>query len=126
VLFDITIGVFLYLTSMIYRYIIDLKGDYTMSTTQTSVVVDFHVPTEVKEVWEVAAELSGHSLIDIIIAATSEKAAEIIDGRGVIRVSEAAMEQLMEALRNPAEPNEFLERGATVYREAIEKGELVV
>jgi len=98
----------------------------TVQTQTSDALVDFHVPMEVKETWENAAELSGCSLTDIIIAATSEMAADIIDRHKFIRVSQAGMEQLMEDLQNPPEPNEALKRLMKSYKDAVENGELVI
>jgi uncharacterized protein (DUF1778 family) len=88
--------------------------------------VGLRVPPHVKRAWEDAATLEGRSLSDIIIAATTEAAADIIGRHRIICVSQAGMEQIMEDLRNPPEPNEALKRAADNYRKAIAGGELVI
>jgi uncharacterized protein (DUF1778 family) len=80
----------------------------------------------VKRAWENAAALEGRSLSDIIIAATMEAVAGIIDRHRIIYVSQADMGQIMGDLKNPPEPNEALQRAADNYREAIAGGELVI
>jgi uncharacterized protein (DUF1778 family) len=107
------------------------KGDEaSMSTQQAQTIksarVGLRVPPDLKRAWDEAAELEGRSLSDIIIAATTEAVAEIIGRNRIIRVSQADMEQIMEGLRNPPEPNEALKEAAAAYRKAIETGELVV
>lgn len=88
--------------------------------------VGLRVPPHVKYAWENAAALEGRSLSDIIIAATTEAVAGIIDRHKVICFSQSDMELIMEDLRNPPEPNEALKRAAESYRKAIAEGELVI
>jgi uncharacterized protein (DUF1778 family) len=88
--------------------------------------VGLRVPPHIKQAWEDAAVLEGRSLSDIIISATTEAVADIIDRHRVIRVSQADWEQIIEDLQNPQEPNEALVRAAESYRKAIEDGELVI
>jgi uncharacterized protein (DUF1778 family) len=94
--------------------------------TAKSSRVGLRLPAHVKRAWEDAAALEGRSLSDIIIAATTEAVADIIGRHRIIYVSQADMEQIMEDLRNPPEPNEALKRAADNYREAIAGGELVI
>ena len=94
--------------------------------TAKSSRVGFRVPPHVKRAWEDAAALEGRSLSDIIIAATTEAVAGIIGRHRIICVSQAGINQIMEDLRNPPEPNEALKRAADSYKEAIAEGELVI
>jgi uncharacterized protein (DUF1778 family) len=98
--------------------------DKSQSATKSR--VGLRVPRDLKRVWEDAAALEGRSLSDVIISATTEAVTRIIDRQRVIHVSRADMEQIMEDLRNPPEPNEALKEAAAAYRKAIETGELVV
>ncbi|MDR1916001.1 MAG: DUF1778 domain-containing protein [Synergistaceae bacterium] len=84
--------------------------------TIKSARVGLRVPPDLKRAWDEAAELEERSLSDIIIAATTEAVAEIIDRHRIIRVSQTDMEQIMEDLRNPPEPNEALRSAARVVR----------
>jgi uncharacterized protein (DUF1778 family) len=88
--------------------------------------VGLRVPPHIKRAWEDAAALEGRSLSDIIIAATTEAVAGIIERHRVICFSQSDMEQIMEDMRNPPEPNEALRRAAENYREAVAGGELVI
>jgi uncharacterized protein (DUF1778 family) len=94
--------------------------------TARSARVGLRVPPDLKRAWDEAAELEGRSLSDIIITATTEAVAEIIGRHRIIRVSQADMEQIMEDLRNPPEPNETLIDAMSSYRKAIEDGQLVI
>ena len=88
--------------------------------------VGIRVPRHVKCALEDAAALEGRSLSDIIIEATTDAVAGIIDRHRIIHVSRADMEQILEALKNPPEPNEALKEAASAYRKAIAARELVV
>jgi uncharacterized protein (DUF1778 family) len=94
--------------------------------TAKSSRVGLRIPPHVKRAWEDAAALEGRSLSDIIIAATTEAVTDIVGRHRIIYVSQANMEQIIEDLRNPPDPNEALKRAADNYREAIAGGELVI
>ena len=96
--------------------------------TQTvkSARVGLRVPPELKRAWDEAAELEGRSLSDIIIAATTEAVADIIDRRKIIHVSHSDMEQITQDLQNPPEPNEALISAVLSYKKFVEDGELVI
>jgi uncharacterized protein (DUF1778 family) len=88
--------------------------------------VGLRVPPDLKRAWENAAALEGRSLSDVIIGATTKAVEEIIDRHMIIRVSQADMEQIMNDLRNPPEPDEALKRMMSDYRKAVAEGELVI
>ena len=88
--------------------------------------VGLRVPADLKRAWDEAAVLEGRSLSDIIIAATTEAIAEIINRHRTIRVSQADMEQIARDLQNPPEPNEALISAVRSYKKSIENGELVI
>ena len=88
--------------------------------------VGLRVPPDLKRAWDEAAALEGRSLSDIIIAATTEAAAEIIDRHKILHVSHADMEQMARDLQNPPEPNENLINALRSYKKSVEDGELVI
>ena len=94
-------------------------------TTRSS-RVGLRVPPHLKRAWEDAAVLEGRSLSDIIIAATTEAVADIIDRHRLLHVSQADMAQIMEDLRTPPELNETLRDAMKSYEKAIEDGELAI
>ena len=96
--------------------------------TQTvkSARVGVRVPPDLKKTWDEAAALEGRSLSDIIIAATTEAIADIIDRHRIIHVSKADMARMVQDLQNPPEPNEALVNAIRSYRKSVEDGELVV
>ena len=96
--------------------------------TQTikSARVGLRVPPDLKRAWDEAAALEGRSLSDIIIAATTDAIADIIDRHKIIRVTQADMEQITQDLQNPPEPNEALISVMRSYRKSVEAGELAI
>ena len=88
--------------------------------------VGLRVPSDLKRAWDEAAALEGRSLSDIIIAATTDAIAGIIDRHRMIHVSQADMEQLTLDLQNPPEPNEALISAMRSYKKFIEDGELAI
>jgi uncharacterized protein (DUF1778 family) len=88
--------------------------------------VGIRVPQYVKRAWEDAAALEGRSLSDIIIAATTDAVAGILDRHRIIHVLQAGMKRILNDLQNPPEPDEALGEAAAAYREAVETGELVL
>ena len=88
--------------------------------------VGLRVPPDLKRAWDEAAALEGRSLSDIIIAATTEAIANIVDRHRIIRVTQADMEQITQDLQNPPEPNEALISAMRTYRESLETGELAI
>jgi uncharacterized protein (DUF1778 family) len=88
--------------------------------------VGLRVPPDLKRAWDEAAALEGRSLSDIIIAATTEAIADIINRHRIIRVSEAGMEQIAQDLQNPPETGEVLNRAMLFYKKSVKDGELVI
>ena len=94
--------------------------------TIKSARVGLRVPPDLKRAWDDAAALEGRSLSDIIIAATTEAIADIIDRHRMIRITRADMEQIAQDLQNPPEPNEALISAVRSYKKSVEAGELVI
>ena len=94
--------------------------------TIKSARVGLRVPPDLKRVWDEAAALEGRSLSDIIISATTEAIAGIIDRHRIIHFSEADMELITQDLQNPPEPNEALISAMRSYKKSVETGELVI
>jgi uncharacterized protein (DUF1778 family) len=94
--------------------------------TARSARVGLRIPPDLKKAWDEAATLEGRSLSDIIIAATTEVIADIIERHRIIRVTIADMEQVMQDLQNPPEPNEALINAMKSYKKSVEAGEFVL
>ena len=88
--------------------------------------VGLRVPSDLKKSWDAAAAIEGRSLSDIIIAATTEAVADIINRHMIIRVTKADMEQITKDIQNPPEPNEALVTAVQSYKKLVETGELVI
>ena len=88
--------------------------------------VGLRVPPDLKRAWDEAAALEGRSLTDIVIAATTEAIADIIDRHRIIRLSQADMKQITQDLQKPPEPNDALISAIRSYKKSVETGELVI
>ena len=94
--------------------------------TAKSARVGLRIPPDLKRAWNEAAALEGRSLSDIIIAATTEAIADIINRHRMIHVSRTDMEQIARDLQSPPEPNEVLINAVQTYKKSVEAGELVI
>ena len=92
--------------------------------TIKSARVGIRVPPDLKRAWDEAAALEGRSLSDIVIAATTEAIADIIDRHRIIRLSQTDMAQITQDLQDPPEPNEALISAIRSYKKSVETGEL--
>ena len=88
--------------------------------TIKSARVGLRIPPDLKKAWDAAAALEGRSLSDIIIAATTQTIADIIDRHRIIRVTQADMEQITQDLQNPPEPNDALISAVQSYKKSVE------
>ena len=74
------------------------------------------VPTEVKAVLQRAADLTGRSLTDFVIASAQAAAEETIRQHEVMQLTAADSSRLAEALLNPPAPNVELRAAFAEYR----------
>lgn len=74
------------------------------------------VPADVKAVLQRAADLTGRSLTDFIIASAQAAAEETIRQHAVVQLTSADSRRLAEALLNPAAPNAELRAAFAEYR----------
>lgn len=77
------------------------------------------VPAEVKEYLQHAADLSGRSLSDFVLASATAAAAEIIREREVIALTASESRRLAAALQNPPAPNARLQAAFEDYQSFI-------
>jgi uncharacterized protein (DUF1778 family) len=73
--------------------------------------LEARISPEQKALFQRAADLTGRSLTDFVVSSVQAAAEEAIRTHEVIRLSERATRQIIEAMLNPPEPNERL-RGA--------------
>jgi uncharacterized protein (DUF1778 family) len=79
--------------------------------------LEARVTPEEKQLLMRAAELSGRSFTDFLVATLHEAARRIVHEHDVILLSAADSSEFMEALLNPPEPSETLLRAAYRYKE---------
>lgn len=72
--------------------------------------LEARVSPEQKALFQRAADLTGRSLTDFVVSSVQAAAEETIRTHEVIRLSEGATRQIIEAMLNPPEPNDNLRR----------------
>lgn len=84
--------------------------------------VDARLPKSQKEFFERATSLGGfRSLTDFLLSSAQEKAEEIINDREIIALTERDKQIFIEAILNPAEPNEALKAAKREYDDRINR-----
>ena len=77
--------------------------------------IDIRVTKELKELFTVAAQLSGTNLTSFVIEAVSERASRVTQAHERLVLSNQDRDQFLAALANPPEPNRALRRAAHKY-----------
>jgi uncharacterized protein (DUF1778 family) len=74
--------------------------------------LDLRIPAEAKETIEKAAPIAGRSLTDFVVAATTDRAREVIRQSDAIALSVRDQAGVLAALDAPPEPSATLKRAA--------------
>jgi uncharacterized protein (DUF1778 family) len=82
--------------------------------------IEARIAPEVLAVVKRAAEISGRSLSDFIVAAAQEAARRTIEEAQIVRLSLEDQRAFAEAIINPPAPSEGLDHAAEAYRSLIE------
>ena len=77
--------------------------------------IEARVSPKQKRLFERAAEIEGVTLTDFAIASMQRAAARVVEGYSTIELSERNQRAFVEALLNPAEPNQALREAAKAY-----------
>ncbi len=94
-----------------------------MSTARTKTArVDFRIAAEQKETIEKAAALSGLNLSDFIVATFLARAAEVLQERSRIILSERDWQLFVDALEEDREPTEAAKKAAERYNSGRREG----
>lgn len=94
-----------------------------MSTAVTKTArVDFRIAAEQKETIEKAAALSGLNLSDFIVATSLARAAEVLQERSRIVLSERDWRLFIDALEEDREPTEAAKKAAERYNSGRREG----
>jgi len=80
--------------------------------------IDLRIPAEPKETIEKAAVISGQSLTDFVVAATTSRAREVIRQSDSLVLSARDHARVMAALDAPPEPADALKRAARRHKES--------
>ncbi len=82
--------------------------------------IDLRLTPETKETIERAAMISGQSLSDFVVSASTEQAREVIRVSGGITLSPGDHALVLAALDSPPEPSPALKRAAERYKSTFE------
>jgi uncharacterized protein (DUF1778 family) len=82
------------------------------------------VPADVKAILQHAADLTGRSLSDFVVASAQAAAEETIRERQIIQLTVRDSLLLAEALLNPPPPNEKLKAAFEEYNRFLETGRI--
>ena len=91
------------------------------TSTRRTERIGARVPADVKAVLQHAADLTGRSLTDFVIASAQAAAEETIRQHEVMVLTARDSMLLAEALLNPPEPNERLKAAVADYYEFTSK-----
>lgn len=81
---------------------------------------DTRLPKEQKEFFEYAANLAGFkTLTDFVLSTVQQQADRIVEKHSMILASKKDQEVFFNALLNPQEPNDRLEKAASRYKAAL-------
>jgi uncharacterized protein (DUF1778 family) len=90
-----------------------------MATEQTS-RLEARLPTSIYALVKHAAELKGRSITDFVVSAAHDAAQRAIEEEGVLRLSAEDQQRFAEALINPPEPGEALQRAKRLHQANVE------
>lgn len=82
--------------------------------------LEARVDPEIKALWQKAAELEGRSLTDFVIASVQAAACKVIEQHQILKLSVEDSEAFVDALLNPAKPNDALKAAALRYKQVME------
>ena len=81
--------------------------------------LEARLSVEQKAVLQQAAQLSGRTLSEFVVASAQEAAARVIQEHETIRLNRAEQVAFVTALLDPPAPNERLRQAAAAYRQQM-------
>lgn len=88
-----------------------------MATVSQDSNLEIRLNPDQRNLIEEAASLAGEPLTSFAAAMLVEGARRVIDGLGVIRLSDRDWDLFLKLLDDPPEPNDYLKRAAQRYQE---------
>jgi uncharacterized protein (DUF1778 family) len=83
--------------------------------------LECRITAEAQQILEMASEATGRSITDVVLAGALREAREALENVNVIHLTRDAQERFAQALLEPAEPNEALQRAAKRHKELIRR-----
>ncbi|BDA69375.1 hypothetical protein DSM106972_036260 [Dulcicalothrix desertica PCC 7102] len=84
--------------------------------------LEARVNPEIKALWQKAADLQGVTLTDFVIASVQQAACKVIEQHQTLKLSLEDAEAFVEALKQPAIPNDALIAAALRYKQVMQNG----
>ncbi|MFB8790912.1 MAG: DUF1778 domain-containing protein [Potamolinea sp.] len=79
--------------------------------------LEARISPEIKALLQKAADLEGRTLTDFVVATVQREAYRVIEQHQILQLSLKDSEVFVEALLNPAKPNEALKAAALKYKQ---------
>lgn len=89
-------------------------------TTEHTARLEARLPASVYATLKRAAELKGRSITDFVVSAAHDAARLAIEEEGIIRLSAEDQLRFAQALLDPPEPNEALQRAMRLHAQHVE------
>lgn len=96
-----------------------MKSQRPVYSNEKAERLEARLSLQQKNLIQHAADLSGRSLTDFVLAASQEAANRVIREHEVVTLSAAESKKFAEALINPPKPNEALQAAMQKHRQII-------
>jgi uncharacterized protein (DUF1778 family) len=82
--------------------------------------LEARVNSEIKALWQKAADLEGVTLTDFVIASVQAAACRVIEQHQTLKLSVEDAEAFVEAILNPPQPSDALMAATLRYKQVIQ------
>jgi uncharacterized protein (DUF1778 family) len=87
---------------------------------QPTARLEARVNSEIKALWQKAADLEGVTLTDFVIASVQAAACRVIEQHQTLKLSREDAEAFVEAILHPPQPSDALKTAGLRYQQLIE------
>jgi uncharacterized protein (DUF1778 family) len=82
--------------------------------------LEARVNSEIKALWQKAADLEGVTLTDFVIASVQSAACRVIEQHQTLKLSVEDAEAFVEAILNPPQPSDALKAATLRYQQVMQ------
>ncbi len=87
---------------------------------QTMARLEARVNSEIKALWQKAADLEGVTLTDFVITSVQAAASRVIEQHQTLKLSVEDAEAFLEAILNPPQPSDALVKATLRYKQLMQ------